>query len=373
MTEIRLIRGSLALLVAAVGVAGGQTLSAGGRPVRYVGSSTVAIFLRDAEPIYKRVSFQIDTEPESKGGEKAIVDGTTDLAGIADRPQPKTLRTGVAATLIGRDAIAVIVNEGNPVRNLSLSQLRAVFTGKVRNWMELGGPDRPIQPFIVGAESATRRVFREVVLEEEDYAGCGEIRPDRDIIHAVRKTPGAIGQISFSFLNSAGGLRLLTVGGEEPAVTNFNYPIARPLYLLWREGNPEVEAFVEWTQSTQGQRVVMQHFVGIRVVGSVRAAPRKVRRGTLIVYTETYPVYDGGIYYYPHRPYEILSRQAVLIRRVPNHRGENDESPMRVGLPPGTYLIRPETSRGNRPEFFVKIESGKTTEVYVEELLRREK
>ncbi len=341
-------------------------------PIRYAGSSTVAIFLRDAEPVYRRAKFDIDTQPESEGGERAILEGATDLAGVANNPRAQTLRAGIAATLIGRDAIAVIVNTRNPLRNLSRSDLRNVFTGKVRNWSELDGPDLPILPFIVGPQSATRKTFRDAVLDQEEYGGCRQIQPDRDIIKAVAAAPGGIGQISFSFLNSAEGIRPIAVEGEEPSVTNFRYPIARPLYLLWREGNRDVEAFVKWTQSGHGQRIVMQHFVGVRVVGSVRGVPEEgVSTGTLIAYTETYPVYDGGIYYYPHRPYEILSRHGVRIRRVTNHRGTNDESPMRIDLPPGTYLVRVETSRADRPEFFVTIEAGKTTELDVEDLLRK--
>ncbi len=380
MKRVPLQRRFLALFMAAAGLMGCQIVQHRGpvSTIQYVGSSTVAIFLREAEPVYGRVEFQIDEKPESVGGEKAIVEGKAELAGIANRPRPETLRVGIAATEIGRDAIAVIVNAGNPVTNLSLTDLRAIFTGKVQNWKELGGPDLRIRPFIVGAESATRKVFRTVVLNEAEYIGCREVRPDRDIIQIVGKNPEAIGQISFSFLNGFEALRdvrSVLVEGEEPAVTNFDYPIVRPLYLLWREGNPEIKAFVEWAQTEEGQRVVMKHFVGIRVIDSVRPAQvqAQAKMGTLIIYTETYPVYDGGIYYYPHRQYDIKSRHGELIRHVPNHRGENDESPMRVNLPPGTYLIRPETSRGDRPEFFVTIEFGRITRVYVEELLKERK
>ena len=151
----------------------------------------------------------------------------------------------------------------------------------------------------MGPESATRHVFQQEVLAGQDYSGCREITPDPDIVDAVAGTPGGIGQISFSFLNSSRGVRAISVEGEQPSVTNFNYPIARPLYLLWREGNPEIEAFAEWTQTREGQRVVMGHFVGVRVVGSVRVAPRTSAKGTLIVYTETYPVNDGGVYLLP--------------------------------------------------------------------------
>lgn len=337
--------------------------------VRYVGSSTVGTFVRDAEPVYGAIDFEIDTRPESAGGEQAILEGLTDLAGVARVPGPETMRAGVAATLIGKDAISVIVNASNPVSALSLSDLRAIFTGKLGNWREAGGPDLPIRAFIVGADSATRKVFQALVMGGEEYEGCEEIQPDAAIIAAVENEPGGVGQISFSFLEGAVAVRPVVVEGERPSVTNLDYPITRPLYLLRREGNPAVDAFVAWTQTEEGQRVVMRHFVGTRVVGSVQGAPEAAERGTLIVYTETYPVYDGGIYYYPHRPYEIRDRLGTLLRRVPNHRGDNDESAMRVELPPGTYLIRVETSGGQRPEFFATVERGAVTELDVLELL----
>ncbi len=364
----------LGSLILACVQAGCVSDSATGPPVhiRYVGSSTVAIFLRDAEPVYRRATFDVDTEPESDGGERAILEGTTELAGVARPPRSETLHAGITSTLIGRDAIAVIVNAQNPVEGLSRGALREVFAGRVRNWRELGGPDLPLRTFIVGAESATSRVFREAILGREEYAECEEIRPDIAIIDAVARTPGGVGQISFSFLPAAEGrVRALAVDDETPSVTNFQYPIARPLYLLRREGDPGLDAFVRWVGSDAGQRVVMRHFVGTRVVGSVVGRREEGEAtGTLIVQTETYPVDDGGIRYYPHRPYDVLTRHGEVLRHVPNHHGENDETPTRITLPAETYLIRAKTSHGLRPEFFVTIEAGRTTELNVEELVR---
>lgn len=375
MKRLRFLLLALGISAALVWGEGCSTTShrAGTRTtIRYVGSSTVGLFLRDAAPIYGRAEFQIDTGPESEGGEKAILEGTTELAGIAIQPRPETLRAGIASILIGRDAIAVIVNTENPIRNLSSSDLQAIFSGEIRNWKRVGGNDLPIEPFIVGPDSATRQVFRTFGLGGEPYKGCQEIRPDRGILAAVQGAEGGVGHISFSFLKEAQGVRAVAIDGEEPSVTNFDYPIARPLYLLWRGGNRAVEDFVEWTQSGVGQRVVMQRFVGVHVVGPAReAAETRVTTGTLLVYTETYPVYDGGIYYYPHRPYQLLTRHGELIRRVQNHRGENDENPTRIRLAPGTYLVRPEVSRGAHSEFFVTIKAGQTTSVDVAELLGR--
>jgi phosphate transport system substrate-binding protein len=334
--------------------------------VRYVGSSTVAVFVRAAEPLYGAIRFEIDTRPESAGGEAAILEGRADLAGTARVPAAETLLAGVSAELLGRDAIAVVVHEDLPVRDLGLADLSRIFRGEVTGWSELGGPDLPVRPFVMGTGSATRAVFRAAVLGDADYAGCEDVQPDGTLPERVAATPGGIGTISFSFLESARGVRPLAIGGEEPAVTNFDYPISRPLYLLWHEGSPVVDAFVAWAATSEGQRAVMQSFVGARVRGAVRStAPATPVHGTLVVRTPTFEVDDGGIYYHPHRPYQILDTGGLVLRSVPNHRGVNDERPMRIELAPGTYLIRYEDARDEVHEFLVSVEAGKTTELDV--------
>ncbi|MDP6408054.1 MAG: PstS family phosphate ABC transporter substrate-binding protein [Planctomycetota bacterium] len=338
--------------------------------VSYIGSSTVAIFLRDAAEVYSGIEFSIDSVPESAGGERAMREGRAELAGAATEPEAATLAAGVSAALVGRDAIAVIVHADNPLGELTLDQLRAVFTGGVTNWAELGGAEDEIEAFIVGAESATHEVFRATVLGESAYGShCREVRPDREIVAAVAADPSAIGHISFSFLASAKGVRAIAVGGEVGEVTNFDYPISRPLYLLHRPGNPALDAFIRWAQSDAGQRVVMRHFVGARVIGSVARTGEVTDHGWLVVETETFPAYDGGIYYYPHRAYSILSRHGDLLREVRNHRGQNDEQPTRVALPPGVYLIRADAPATGVVEFFVRIDVGKTAGVSVAEVL----
>jgi len=339
--------------------------------VRYEGSSTVAIFLRAAEAEYGAIDFDIDTHSESDGGEQAIAAGRVDLAGIARLPRSETLLSGVAAELIGRDAIAVIVNAKNPVTNLSSSALQQIFTGQATSWQEFGGPDLPVEPFIVGPGSATRDIFAASMLDGQEFAGCEEVQPDEAILERVSSTPGGVAHISFSFLEATRGVRAVAIDAEEPDVTNFDYPISRPLYLLWREGDPVVDAFVAWTETSQGQGVVMRNFVGARVVGSVRGTDAHVAFGTLVVITETFPFDDGGIFYYPHRPYQILDRSGVLVRRVQNHRGENDERPMRIELRPDTYLIRVRSERGEVSEFFVTVEPGKVTRLDVAQLLKK--
>ncbi len=327
--------------------------------LHYVGSSTIGNFISDADSVYEAAWFDLNTAPESAGGELAIVEGRCDLAGVANIPSAKTLQRGVASALIGWDAIAVLTHQDNPVNNLTLSQLKGIFTGQITNWKELGGPDLEIHPYITAVESATHKVFRSVVLGSADYAGCETVAPDADILERLQNDPGGIGHLSFSFLTKEEKVKVLMVDGQPLRLTNPAYPITRPLYLLWWPGRSEVAAFVDWTLSAEGQRLVMKRFIGARE-GTITVNDEM---GSLVVFTPTYAVEDGGIFYYPHLPYEIYTSDRKLVRRVSNQLSLNDETPTRVQLPPGSYIIRTRNRQGEDREVYVVVEAGKLTKV----------
>ena len=331
--------------------------------INYVGSSTIGNFINDAAKVYSNSIFSLDLEPESAGGEKAIIEGTSDLSGVANIPSASTLSKGVVSTLIGYDAIAVIVNEKNPVRNLTLEQLRGIFTGKIKNWNELGGPDLTILPYIVDIESATHKVFRSVVLGQENYALAEMVAPDSAIIEKIKSSPGSIGHISFSFLKNTEGIKTPTIDGQQISLTNKEYPITRPLYLLWWSGRRDINQFVEWVLSPEGQRLLMKRFVGLWE----GAVFEEKKTGTLIVYTETYPVEDGGTFYYPHYGYALFNSNHQLVKNVTNHLSFNDEAPTKVHLPTGNYIIVPENSQNPKKEYYVKVTAGLLTKIKIQD------
>lgn len=252
--------GSCAALFLLVGCLGSVAVETPVPVLRYVGSSTIGQFLRDADAVYGDARLLLDTEPESAGGESAILEGRADLAGVAMRVQPETLAAGVQATLIGRDVIAVIVHPDNPIDGLTTEQLQDIFAGDVQNWSELGGPEQMIRPYIVGPESATRRVFRAKILGERDYRRCEVVRPDSALPAKVAGDQGAIGCISCAFLSASCPAKILAVDGQRPDPTNVQYPIARPLHLLWWPGRDRVRKLVEWLRTPAAQTLLLKRF-----------------------------------------------------------------------------------------------------------------
>ena len=235
--------------------------------IRYEGSSTIAKFMREAVAIYKESNFKIIIDTESAGGETSVIEGRADIGGVAREVSQSVLDQGVKATLIGRDGIAVITNKSNSINNLTMAQVKMIFTGKIKNWSDVGEPNLPIDVFYMDPISATHLVFKNVVLDGENYAGK-IISPDRRIIGWVRRQEhkGAIAHISFSFLDSENPkIKRIRVNDEIPSIENPKYPITRPLYLVTK-GPPEgeVKKFIDWVLSPTGQAILKKRFLGVK-------------------------------------------------------------------------------------------------------------
>ena len=233
--------------------------------LNYTGSSTIGKFISASKPIYGKLLFNISTISESEGGERCILKQRCDLGGVAREVDARILAQGVSKTLIGSDTVAVIVNSANPVDSLTREQVKGLFTGKIVNWSEVGGDDRPVKAFVVRDNSATYGVFREIILGESEYRGTTMLKFDAKMIPQVVNEAGAIGQITSAFLLEIPRVKAVAVDGIYPDDKSGAYPITRPLYLL-TSGKPEgeVKAYLDWVVSEPGQAVVRQFFGGIQ-------------------------------------------------------------------------------------------------------------
>jgi len=111
----------------------------------------------------------------------------------------------------GDKMISVIINPENPVRELTQEELKGIFTGRIKNWSEVGGIDSPIRPLIVKSSSETRNVFRQKVLGSEEYHGCTVIAPDNRIVTTVSRDQSAIGHIDMSLIQGNDAVKPLSI------------------------------------------------------------------------------------------------------------------------------------------------------------------
>lgn len=207
----------------------------------------------------------------SSTGFKALDQGTADIGMASRKIKAKELealsRFGdfagpQAEHVIGLDALVVAVHHSNPVSQLSIAQLGEIYSGKIRNWRELGGPDLPIHPLQRDLESGTRATFDKEVFAAQksprnvayEVSGNGETR------QRVMQDPGAIGYLPFA--DAEGVHKIAVKAGDLAAivpdrsiVATEDFPLTRRLYLYKNPSrfNPEVDAFIHFVESHAGQ------------------------------------------------------------------------------------------------------------------------
>jgi len=194
-------------------------------------------------------------------GIAALVNGTVDIANASRKIKPEeeeAVRANGAEPVefvIARDAIAVIVNPENPVDGLTLQQISDIYSGKITNWKEVGGEDRPIVRLSRETNSGTHVYFLEEVLRLGDkhnetfFAPETLLLPSSEVISAeVRQNPNAIGYDGLGYVTP--DLKVIAVAREAggpyvlPSAETVNsgeYPIARDLYMYTAE-NPAVRS-----------------------------------------------------------------------------------------------------------------------------------
>ena len=191
------------------------------------------------------------SESGSGNGAKALINGTCQVATMSRPMKDNELaaadKNGVAPVqhTVAMDGLAVIVNPGNPVKNLTKEQLRAIYTGKVSNWKDVGGPSLKI--IVVGRDtnSGTYETFETKVLNKMEVTARAEIvGANGGVIQRVSTTRGAIGYVGLGFTTST--VKIVPVDGIAPSketVLANTYPIARPLFF-YTNGMPAAETGV---------------------------------------------------------------------------------------------------------------------------------
>lgn len=238
------------------------------------GSDTMVILAqRWAEAFMARnpgISVQV-TGGGSGTGTSALINGTTDVCN-ASRPMKSSEREKLkqrynslgVEVKAARDGLAVYLPESSPVNELSLEQVKGIYTGKIRNWKELGGPDKGIILYGRENNSGTYVYFRDNVLKGQDFAPAMQSMPGTAaVVNAVSKDPNGIG---FGGAAYAKGIKFVGIktdaNAEAYAPTPGNikagkYPITRFLYMYLRSRpTGDVKKYVDFALSDEGQSIV---------------------------------------------------------------------------------------------------------------------
>jgi len=160
--------------------------------------------------------------------------------------------------LVAKDALSIYLNPDNPVKNLSIEQLKNIFECKTVNWKELGGNDQQIIPVIRNPNSGTHLYFREHILGGDDYCNNVVVEPTtRSVIKFISEHSNAIG---YGGMGYKGDIFDAKIEGIEPSVKNAQndtYPITRYLHFFTSKiPSGIVKDFIDWVLSPGGQKIV---------------------------------------------------------------------------------------------------------------------
>lgn len=210
-------------------------------------------------------------------GIAAILSGTCDIAqssrDLTPEEKAKAEGTGlpVKETTVAYDGIAVIVNLNNPVSQLTVGQLADIFSGKIQNWKEVGGKDRPILVLSRERNSGTHIFFLEHVVRRGNAKGPEEFSSEalmmpssQAIVEEIQTSEEGIGYVGLGYVTEDEKVLAIAKEEKEPyikptaeTVLSGQYPIARPLLFLTRgETKSTVKEFIDFVISPEGQEIV---------------------------------------------------------------------------------------------------------------------
>ena len=211
-------------------------------------------------------------------GIAAMINGTVDIANASRAMKPEEIAAAQANGIspveftVARDAIAVVVHPSNPVDTLTLQQISDIYTGKITNWSQVGGEDRPIVLLSRESNSGTYVYFLENVIrlgnKESELLFTPDtlLMPSSEGISAeVRQNPNAIGYDGLGYVTADQKMVAVARDADAPyvlpsgeTVNDGSYPIARPLYM-YTAGEPagQVKEYLAWVMG-DGQSLVTE-------------------------------------------------------------------------------------------------------------------
>ncbi len=236
------------------GVLSGELTLTGSTSMSDVSNALAEVFMKK----YTKVTISVGGNGSGEGP-TAVNDGTASIGllsrGLKDSENP----TGFDQYIIGFDGVAVIVHPQSSVKELTLSDLTDIFSGKITNWSELGGADAPIQCIGREAASGTRGAFEEIVGIKDSAAYAEEQNSTGNVKQAVSNNPNAIGYVSLSSLDeSVAAVSIDGVSATAENVASGSYKLQRPFLMITRKDSSDAitKAFLEFVFSEEGMKIV---------------------------------------------------------------------------------------------------------------------
>lgn len=230
------------------------------------GSTSVGPLMLKIQEKYESANNGVTLEVQENGsgaGIKDVINGVSEI-GMSSRELKEEEASQVEGTIIAHDGIALLVNPANKVKNISLEDIKAIYTGKVTNWKELGGDDAPIVIISREEGSGTRDAFQEIVgYKSEELIKDATIADGSGAVKtAVAGNENAIGFASFEYIDdSVAALKVNDVEATADNVKAGEYKLSRPFLLVTKKDSLSEAgtALIDYVLSAEGQQIVKEN------------------------------------------------------------------------------------------------------------------
>ena len=264
--KIKLLAGVMIIAMTGGGFVGCGNNSAsneGKVTITVSGSTSVGPLMEKIAEKYEEENSDVSIEINQTGssaGIKDAMDGISDI-GLSSRDLKDEEAVKVKSTVLAYDGVAVITNTSNPVKELTIEQIRDIFTGKVTNWSQIGGSNGPIVVVSRETGSGTRTAFEEGVgYSEEELVKTATIsKGNGDVKTTVSTNENAIGFVSFEYLDDA--ISAINVNGIKPTAENVkagSYVLSRPFLAVTNEQyiTEDTKNLIDYITGKEGQQIV---------------------------------------------------------------------------------------------------------------------
>lgn len=197
----------------------------------------------------------------SSAGVESVLAGSVDIGNSSRNLKDEEKAAGAVENIVAIDGIAVVTDKDNTVTGLEKQQLIDIYTGKIKNWSEVGGADQAI--VVIGREagSGTRGAFEEILEVVDGCAYASELDSTGAVMAKVASTPGAIGYVSLDVVDDT--VIALALDGVEATAENIkagNYFLSRPFVMATKgeisEQSEAVQALFDYLASDEGKELI---------------------------------------------------------------------------------------------------------------------